>query len=115
MFIFNSSSVSQDNGVLIGEELLDSNTAGMDCIFVEGKTGIGEIIGLGNSALFVDVSDSDSFILTSVISTEAGEFTVMNFIKMSGPNTSKVGSNDDGIVFGEILGDVLTVRHQSSE
>jgi len=115
MIIFNSSTVSEDNGVFFGDNLVSTNTIGVSSMGVDGKLGIEDVLSLGGLSLFKDTSQGELFVGVTIKDDHDLIMILCDLFELSTENTTEVATKDDDIVLFEVLGGGLALLEETSE
>jgi hypothetical protein len=115
VIIFNSSAVSEDNGVFFGNNLFSTNTIGVSSVGVKGKLGIKDVLSLGSLSLFKDTSQRKLFVGVTIKDDHDLIMILCDLFELSGENTTDVATKDDNIVLLEILRSGLALLEETSE
>jgi len=115
VIIFNSSAVSEDNGVFFGDDLVSTNTIGVSSVGIEGKLGIEDVLSLGSLSLFIDTSQRKLFVGVTIKDDHDLIMILCDLFELSGENTTDVATKDDDVVLFKILRSGLALLEETSE
>ena len=115
MIIFNSSTVSEDNGVFFGDNLVSTNTIGVSSMGIDGKLGIEDVLSLGGLSLFIDTSQGELFVGVTIKDDHDLIMILCGLFELSTENTTDVATKDDDIVLFEVLGGGLALLEETGE
>lgn len=115
VIIFNSSAVSEDNGVFFGDDLFSTDTIGVSSVGVKGKLGVEDVLSLGGLSLFEDTSQRKLFVGVTIKDDHDLIMILCDLFELSGEDTTDVATKDDNIVLFEVLGGGLALLEETSE
>jgi len=113
--VFDSSSVSKDDGIFIGKDFISTNTIGVSSVSINGKLSIEDIFSLSSLSLFVDTSEGKLFVSVTIKDDHDLEMVLGDLLELSTENTTEVATKDDDIILFKILGSGLALLKETSE
>lgn len=113
--IFYSSSVSQNDCVFFWDDSLSTNTVRVGSMGIDGKLSVENVFSLGSLSLLENRSQWELFVGVSVKDNHDLIVILCDFLELSGEDTTDVTTEDNNVIFLEILGSWLAFLEQASE